>query len=115
MELSCRLRHRSSTGKIVGVSLRLSPMIYSVSGMLTISENQVPRGCEVRSAGARHGLPRLEAGMTGEVLACRLATNQSAVARSERDRHRTSLDSIGRVAVPAGSDTANVIEQKRPV
>ena len=90
-------------------------MIYSVSGMLTISEDQVPHGCEVRSAGARHGLPRLKAGMPGEVLAWRLATNQSAVARSERDRHRTSLGSIGRVAIPAGSDKAIVIAQKRPV
>jgi hypothetical protein len=90
-------------------------MIYSVSGMLTISEDQIPYGCEVRSAGARHGLPWPEAGMRGEVLACRLATNQSEVAQLERDQHRTSLDSIGRVAIAAWSDTASLIEQKRPV
>lgn len=90
-------------------------MIYSVSGMLAISEDQVPDGCDERSAGARHGLPQLEGDMPGEVLACRVATSQSAVARLERDRHRTNLDSIGGVAVAAGSDTASVIEQKRPV
>lgn len=83
-------------------------MIYSVSGMLTISEDQVPYGCHVRSAGARLG-----AGMTGEQAACRVATGKYAVARWEGDQHRTSLDSIGRVGV--GDDTAIVIEEKRLV
>jgi hypothetical protein len=40
--LACRLRDRLVTGKIVGVSLRLSPTTDSVSDMLTISEDQFP-------------------------------------------------------------------------
>jgi hypothetical protein len=87
-------------------------MIYNVGRMLTISEGQLPDGCEGRSAGARLGaLPG--AGTTCDVVAHRLATGQPAVARLERDRPPTSLDSIDRIAVAVGSDTAAIGEQKR--
>ena len=95
------------------MSLRLSDRVYSVSGMLRISEDHVRYGHGVLSAGARFGLPWFAAGMMGEVLACRLATNRSAVARLDGDRHWTSLDSIGCVAVGYGASI--VIGQKRPV
>jgi hypothetical protein len=53
--------------------------------------------------------------MTEKVLACRFATSPSAIARLERHRPLTGLDSIDGVAVAVGCDTAIVIEQKRPV
>jgi hypothetical protein len=87
-------------------------MIYSVGRMLTISEGQLPGGCEGRSAGARLGAPP-EAGTTCDVVAHRLATGQSAIARLERDRPPASLNSIDRMAVAVGSDTAVISEQKR--
>lgn len=97
------------------MSLRLSPTIYNVSGMLIISENQVPYGCGGRSAGVRFGLSQLEAGLTEGEVACRLATGQVVASQLERDWHGTGVEPIGRVAVAAGSGTAIVIEQKRPV
>jgi len=51
--------------------------------------------------------------MTGNRAACCLVTDQYAVARWEGDRHRASLDSIGRVGVRP--DTGIVIEKKRLV
>jgi hypothetical protein len=81
-------------------------MIYSVSGMLTISEDHVSDGCHVRTIGLWFG-----AGMTGDRAACCLVTDHYAVARWEGDRHRASLDSIGRVGVRP--DTGIVIEKKR--
>lgn len=78
--------------------------------ILTTFEEQLPYGSGVRSARTWLGLPQLEASMTQEVLASRLATGQPAVARLERDRHRTNPDSIDRYAV--GYDSAIVIEQK---
>jgi hypothetical protein len=76
--------------------------------MLTISEDQAPYGCHVRFAEVWLG-----AGMTGGQVACRFATGQYAVARLEGDRHRASLDSMGRVGV--GDDTAITIDAKRLV
>jgi hypothetical protein len=101
-------------GKIFGVSLRLSVVIYSVSGMLTISQDQLPYSCEKRSAGTRFGPPQLEAGATGDASACRPATGQSAIARPSRDQPPASLDSVDR-AVAVGCDKTVVFEQRRLV
>lgn len=77
--------------------------------MPTISEDQSPRGCEVRSAAVRLGLLRLVAGMMREAAVRRLETTQSAMARLEQGRWRTSLELIGRTAFALGCD------MKRPV
>lgn len=90
-------------------------MTYNVSGMLAISEDQVPCDCEEHSAGARHGLPCLEAGAKGEALVGRVVTSRSMVDRVELDQRRTSLDSIGCAVVFAGSHAAIVIKKKQPV
>jgi len=52
---------------------------------------------------------RLEAGLTQAALATRLGTTQSAIARLECGRQRTSLESVGRVAAALGCDVALVI------
>jgi hypothetical protein len=83
--------------------------------MPTISHIQVPCGCEVRTAEVQLGLLRLEADITQETLVRRLETTQSAMARSERGRHRTSLESISHAGSPLGDEMAIVVEQKRPV
>jgi hypothetical protein len=57
---------------MIGVSLRMSPVIYSVGDMLTIPYDPVPRGGEVHAVGARCGpILRLEAGLALWVVSLR--------------------------------------------
>lgn len=78
---------------------------------MTISD----KSCEstVTGVGERLRQLRHEAGLTQSELATRLGTTQSAVARLERGRHRTSLELIDRVATALGCQTFVLIQQKR--
>lgn len=71
--------------------------------------------CELTGIGAGEQLRvlRIQAGITQAQLAVKLGTTQSAVARFERGLHRTSLESINRVATALGCETALLIEQKQ--
>ena len=107
------MREASDTGKIPGVSLRLSYLIYSVGGMLTISEDEVPGGCEVGATEAGLVILRLEEGVEQEWLVTRLKASQSGTARSAQRRYRLNLKSIGRAASGPGHDAAIIIGRKR--
>lgn len=88
----------------------LSAPLYSVRCMMTADQG---RACSPHEVGARLRALRVQAGLTQETLAGRLGTTQSAIARMERGRKRTSLELIGRVAEALGCDVALLIEQRR--
>lgn len=56
---------------------------------------------------------RIEAGVTQSMLAQRLGTTQSAVARMERGRARITLESVERAAAALGCDLGLVFERNR--
>lgn len=56
---------------------------------------------------------RIEAGVTQSVLAQRLGTTQSAVARMERGRARITLESVERAATALGCNLGLVFERNR--
>lgn len=76
----------------------------------SLPEDQLTE-CEVRAVGARLRALPLQAGLTQAALACELGTTQSAIARMEGGRQRTSLESIRRVASVLGCEVA--IEQTK--
>lgn len=80
---------------------------------MTVSEHT----CESTATGVGERLRalRLEAGLTQAQLAVRLGTTQSAIARLERGLHRSSLESINRVAAALGCETALLIQQKQSI
>ena len=69
--------------------------------------------CSPLGVGERLRRLRQAAGLTQEALAKRLGTTQSAIARLERGRQRTSLEAVDRVAGALGCDVAVVIKQRR--
>lgn len=69
--------------------------------------------CSARRVGERLRELRLEAGLTQAALAERLGTTQSAIARLEGGRQRTTLEGVDRVAQALGCDVALLIAQKQ--
>lgn len=64
------LRGLETVCAAVGVSLRLSPPLYSVIRMTTTSGDQVRFCCRMHAAGSRHGLLyRPAAGLKGQLAA----------------------------------------------
>ncbi len=93
----------------------MSAVLYIVSRMQTNSPVvQGGHRCEPRSVGPTLRALRLEAGLTQTMLAQKLGTTQSAVARMEAGRCRTSLESVQRVAAALGCDLGLVFDQQPP-
>jgi DNA-binding XRE family transcriptional regulator len=90
---------------------QMSAPLYSLWRMQT--EGSTKQAGPVRAAGvgaALRGL-RIQAGVTQSVLARKLGTTQSAVARMEAGRARTSLESVERAAAALGCDLGLVFER----
>lgn len=88
----------------------MSPLGYSVLRMTASDQSCESTGTGV---GERLRALRLEAGLTQSQLAIRLGTTQSAIARLERGLHRTSLETINRVAAALGCETVVLFQQKQ--
>ncbi len=73
---------------------------------------QAARRCEATSVGSTLRALRLEAGLTQTVLAQKLGTTQSAVARMEAGHSRTSLESVERVAEALGCNFGLVFDRQ---
>ena len=69
------------------------------------------RRCDGRAVGPTLSALRLEAGLTQAVLARKLGTTQSAVARMESGKSRPSLESVRRVASALGCDFSLVFDR----
>lgn len=80
----------------------MSAPLYIVSRMLTEEHRQA--ACRVAGVGEALRALRLEAGLTQAVLAQKLGTTQSAVARVESGRSAASLRWVERAAAALGCD-----------
>lgn len=92
----------------------MSAPLYIVLRMKTREHAQARRRYPAGEVGAALRLLRLEAGVTQAVLAQRLGTTQSAVARMEGGRSRTSLESVERAAAALGCEVGLVFERQAP-
>lgn len=90
----------------------MSSALYIVSRMETRGSTVLAgRRCEASSVGSALRTLRLEAGLTQAGLAQKLGTTQSAVARMEAGRCRTSLESVQRAAEALGCDLGLVFDR----
>lgn len=87
----------------------MSVTLYIVSRMLTEKHRQA--ACRAAGVGAALRALRLEAGVTQAVLAQKLGTTQSAVARVESGRSAASLQWVERAAAALGCELGLVFER----
>lgn len=100
------------TGESDRYCLKMSAALYIVSRMETRGSTVIAgQWCEASSVGSALRTLRLEAGLTQAGLAQKLGTTQSAVARMEAGRCRTSLESVQRAAEALGCDLGLVFDR----
>jgi DNA-binding XRE family transcriptional regulator len=94
---------------------KMSFPLYSLPRMPSSDGDDALRAlsCDPRELGARLRSLRQSAGLTQVQLARELRTTQSAIARIECGRRRSSLDAINRVAGALGCRVSVLIEQDR--
>src|ERR1022692_1012782 len=108
-ERSYRLRDGPDTEKITGVSLKMSPALYSVGGV-PIPENHVPSLCEGPAAGTcLQPAPGLRQDSPGH----RFGTTQPATARLDGGRRWASFRLFERIWYTPSGPTA-AVGRKRP-
>lgn len=93
-------------------SQRMTAVLYIVIRM-QIQDQAEFASCRASDVGATLRVLRREAGVTQATLAQRLGTTQSAVARMELGRARTSLEWVERAAAALGCEVGLVFDRTR--